>query len=314
MKTSGTVCLALASVLLPATAAAQNCSGNIDLSGPYEFTLSRLVWTPVAFVPPGTTTDSMLTSTELGVKRTGQQGSFASQGRVVADGAGTLFVQDAGSSTVRAGTYSVSLDCALTLSLDGHEPPPGDGATVAQRAKASFRGFLRNRGDEAALVQSGTSAGPGAQLRLTRPFRFTGCSNASLSGLYGLVATGIRAAAASSSGGSTGGSAGGSTGGSSTGGSGVTAPTDPAPFAMFGQMLADGNGHFITPASGGAGLLTGTYSVENDCTGNGTIQMQSESLDFSFVLVDDPYAGRLNRPALHVTMQGDRIAATGLAR
>ncbi len=274
----------LAAAAIPA--AAQNCNGNIDLSGPYEFTVSRLVWAPVAFAPPGTINAAILTPGRDAAQRTGTQGSFALIGRLIADGAGGLFstVADAGIGTEMAGTYAVTSDCAVTLTLDG---PGAQGS-----GKAAFHGFLWNRGEEAVLAQMNLPpSGLPAQVRMSRPFHFTGCTNSTLSGLYGLTANGIRALTAREP------------------GSGLQTAE---PFALNGQILADGNGAFRLPGSGGADLLAGTYSVNNDCTGTATIESGAESHEIDFVLVQDP--GSLNRPALRLTLRGAGISGTGIAR
>ncbi|MEZ5401653.1 MAG: hypothetical protein R2729_18410 [Bryobacteraceae bacterium] len=300
---------------LSTPARAQNCNGNIDLSGPYEFTVSRVEWTPVAFAPPGTTTGAVLAPGPEAAVRARQRGSLAIIGRLVADGSGALLAAASGSNAALApaGIYSVSPDCSVTISFDGPpaEVPPGTpGGPAAVRT--AFRGFLWNRGEEAVLLQTGlarTGEEPlvASQLKLERPFRFTGCSASSLSGLYGLTASGIaRPAESTDSGDGNGNGNGGSTPG---------ATLSPQPFSIAAQVLADGNGAFIAPVDDSS-LWTGSYSVNSDCTGTATITGGAQPMTLLFVLVQDrtPNPSTSDRAAMRFVLRGAEIAGEGIAR
>jgi hypothetical protein len=68
------------------------------------------------------------------------------------------------------------------------------------------------------------------------------------------------------------------------------------PFSLLGRFVADGNGNLVTDLSGQTsptGMnLTGTYTVNSDCTGTGRlIDSNNIARDILFVLVNQTSQG-----------------------
>ena len=91
------------------------------------------------------------------------------------------------------------------------------------------------------------------------------CSNHALKGSFGMILTGFRI----------------------DGG-------DPGPRADVGLLIADGNGNLTgsgTKSKNGiitSVTITGTYTVNTDCTGSATgLDSDGETRDFNFVIVDE---------------------------
>jgi hypothetical protein len=288
---------------LPASALAQSCTGGTDFSGHYMFVAARQLFsTPqppperITNVPP------QYSATAIGTLLRGALGitPFAVAGRLVADAQGGLYAgpADAVYITTRVGSYSVSAECSLTLTItDGFlfidliAPPTP--ATVR------FTGVLQSRGGESNLIQS--SGGDGVSLMLSRAHQANSCSNATFTGPYGLSASGVQWAA------------------------------EPAElkleslslFNMVGRIVSDGAGNLFSQ-DGTQGLplqLTGTYTLLADCTGTARLTDGRIRRNISFVLTQANAAQNFtasgvnfSRPVMRFVIADPKVAATGIGR
>ena len=290
---------------------AQTCAGTQDFSGPYVFTSVRLLYAAQSVTPPGTTASSTARAaplifapqadaapgttgqyslTPIGqlVGRASNAAPFSNVGRVLADGAGVLYATRGNDpSFVRVGTYTVSSECMMGVTLN-------DAFSSSDKAAVSFQGVLTDRGGEANLVQS--SQGSGALVNFARPLLASGCSSLSLSGRYGLSALGVDLSPEASP--------------------GVFSATPVAPVTVALQFNADGGG-LIGPPAGGAGY-TGSYTVNSDCTGSLTLISPDKKLTrkFAFALTSGNAAtGQVTRAAaLLVLDDAGKLAGIGEAR
>ena len=179
---------------------------------------------------------------------------FAVVGRVAADGAGNLFAAPTATGTPhQVGTYTVNPDCTITVSLNdvfvgiSIAPPGTSGATSGNSTgtgsgssgsssgsgmssgsssspsansatttpvSVQFEGLIFDQGAQIDLRQAGASD-TSAAVTLQRVFQFGGCTDATLTGTFGLVSQ-ITSTA------STGGTGGGTTG--NTGDNGRSPP------------------------------------------------------------------------------------------
>ena len=245
---------------------------------------------------------------------------FAVVGRVAADGAGNLFAAPNASSTpMRVGTYNVNPDCTITVTLNdvfvgisltppgtsgassGNSMGSGNGtgtgagngtgtgtgngmspgttsATTGSSTPASVQleGLILGQGAQIDLVDAGTSS-TGASVSLQRVYEFGGCTDATLTGAFGLVAQ-IASTGSTSTG------TGSATGGTTGNGSLTSSP-------FVGRLNADGAGMFTTDALAAqspltALQLTGTYTVNADCSGTAQISNNSGTMySADFVIV-----------------------------
>jgi hypothetical protein len=165
-------------------------------------------------------------------------------------------------------------------------------------------GVVLDRGAEIDLIQAGTSD-TGAVIRMRRALQFGGCTDASLSGAFGLVSQANVTSAASGGGGSTGASL--------------------APISMIGRMVADGAGLFIADSQAKQSpiqplQLTGTYIVNADCTGSAQIVDAVGTMrNVMFVLVQaesvpSPTAQWAVRPELLFAFSDQNVSGFGTAR
>jgi len=211
---------------------------------------------------------------------------FSLTGRIYFDGAGNVLTASSsqGGGTALAGTYSVNMDCTVTVTLSdslgtnktsktfqgiilggGTEldlvtPAPtisttttGTGTgTVGSSSTAANIWFVNPPVSQAAL---GTTLQPGVLIRLTKLLFSSGCTTSNLMGPYGLVASGVQ-----------------------TQTTGTTTVTGVQPFVLLGRAHFDGNGNIVadqtSPNSPLAILdFTGTYTVNPDCSGTMTLMV-----------------------------------------
>ena len=147
--------------------------------------------------------------------------------------------------TTNVGTYTVSPDCSVTMSIGdpfSSNASQSTGSTSGDPSAAAnpvtFEGLIASSGgaDEIDLVPTG-NAGIGALLTLTKTSQSSPCSNASLTGNYSLIGEGLLSSSSTSPGGTT------STGNSAFV-SGVMSPLG-TPFQLFGRTFADGAGNLL---------------------------------------------------------------------
>jgi hypothetical protein len=324
---------------------AQTCSGNSAVGGAYAFVASRSTFASVPATPPGTSasanmasgsvtsspTTPVVSSTSIGQLLGDLSGSspFAVVGRVVADGSGNLFAgQNSTSVLTQVGTYAVNSDCTISLTLTDvfvgiPATPPGttgagagntgggsggatsgNGNSSATPVTVKLDGVVLDRGAEIDLIQSGTSDS-GAVIQMRRALQFGGCTDASLSGAFGLVSQANLTSGASGGGGST--------------GSSLT------PISMIGRLVSDGAGTFIADSQAKLSPLqplqfTGTYTVNADCTGTAQIvDAMGTMRNVTFVLVQaesvpSPTAQWAVRPELLFAFSDQNISGFGTAR
>jgi hypothetical protein len=275
---------------------------------------------PVSATPPGTTGASTWSLTPVGtlVGDLASPNVFTTLGRIVADGNGNLYASSTpgGTANTLVGTYNVGLDCGIVMTLNDAFSASNTTAPVSTpNYTAMFEGEIMDSGsgfEQINLVQTNSGAA-GAILTLQQTTQANGCTNTSLSGNFGLVGSGLYMANAlnvSTTGSSLTGT--GSTTSLCTRTPGVTtspAPTSPptacpttgfvpgvatnlgTPFTLLGRFFADGNGNLTTDAAALASTthlgITGSYTVNSDCTGTARLTDASGvSRDINFVLVE----------------------------
>jgi hypothetical protein len=134
-------------------------------------------------------------------------------------------------------------------------------------ASATFEGVLVQGGNEIDLVQTGTGNG-GTLLTLRKARQYAGCSTDGFAGTFGLSAAGVTTTPAVG-----------------------TTPAVSAPFNTITRLVADGTGAFVQDSAGAVSPLasrrvTGTYTVNLDCTGSGTlIDSAGKVQKINFVIV-----------------------------
>ncbi len=350
-RTGATLAFAVAGMLLTAgSSEARVCEGNAAIQGPFGFSASRfgLVGSPLAFTgaftgtavtPPGTTTGTgtgtgtgqtgtatsnlpPLASTGAGGLVTGAATSepFARTGLLFADGIGGLFLDSAQLQAI--GTYSVNPDCSVAVSLNnafafGATTSGGTGAgtgtgtggtqtgtgttgtTAALTAPSTvtFDGVIVDGGEEIDLVQTGSVGGTTMTWRKTAGI----CSNNDLFGDFGIVGNATAV---------------------TTGTSGLAF----TPFAIAGRLQTDGLGNLTTDAfsiatANPTQVLTGTYTVNPDCTGTAQVSGSSSGLDFVVVReftvgtrVPGAQATVIAQPVMLFDLTGRGVVGSGSAK
>jgi hypothetical protein len=243
---------------------ARSCSGNGDVLGAYGFVGARS-FVAVPIPPPGTTgVPGSPTAVGNLLKGANDTPLFATAGRLFADGTGNWFATSSATPATleRVGTYTVNSDCTISITLNDVFVTMG-GTPTTRAASATFEGIIVDDSKEIQLAQTGAS-GTGTVLSLKKMAQFSACSNASLSGTFGILAPGFTAGAP---------------------GTGTLAP-----FNLVGRISADGAGNFGLDRSVGAPLqqrqFTGTYTVNTDCTGTARlVDPDRRTRNISFVLV-----------------------------
>ncbi len=275
---------------------ARTCSGNADLLGGFGWSGSRAV----AFVPATPVTAINGSTTQIGALTAGAANSaaFASVGRVYLDGAGGIFSTSTPlTPLLQVGTYAVNSDCTVSATLtDAFATPGGAGLTPIQ-ASVAFEGFVVQNFNEIDLVQTGAAAS-GAVVTLRKVKQFNSCGIDSLTGTFGLAASGVATAA----------------------------PTPGAtpvatPFNLFGRINADGTGFLVQDSVGLASPLTqrqytGTYTVNQDCTGSAILvgpDTKSRKIDFVVVTPGGPNPTNATK-ALAFSFTDPGVVGAGLAQ
>jgi len=209
----------------------------------------------------------------------------------------------AGSLTVNtlAGTYSVNADCTLTATLGDPfvtgtttgTPPvivPGTNTPFSAANTVTLEGVVVNAGSGNEIDLVTTGANTGAVVTLSKTAQFSSCSNASLSGSYGVTGEGLFSTNANTAVGGT------SSTPPATGAftSGVGGPLG-TPFNLLGRFVADGSGNFVTDFFSSTSTvkraIAGTYVVNGDCTGTARlVDSAGVGRNIAFVLVNDAAA------------------------
>jgi hypothetical protein len=238
---------------------ARTCSGNGDVVGSFGWIATRdSAFVPAASTPPGTTIAG--SSTLVGGLVTGaaNTAAFASVGRVAFDGNGGVFASSTpGGPIAQVGTYTVNGDCTISTSLtDAFALPGGAGLTPVQ-ANATFEGVVVQGGGEVDLMQTGSIGGTILTLRKTRQY----CSTDGLASAFGISATGVSTSTVLNV--------------NNNGTASSSTPTT-TPFSLVGRFVADGAGNLVEDNIAFASPLTnrevtGTYTVNVDCTGTATL-------------------------------------------
>ncbi len=293
----------LLALAMPAALLGQSCTGATDFSGHYMFVGSRQLFsTPLPPPDRVTNIEPRYSATPVGTLLRGALGTapFAVAGRLVADGQGGLYAApgDAVYITTRVGSYSVSQECTLTLAVtDGFLP--ADLIASPTPGVARFTGVLQSRGGESNLLQS--SGGNGVGLLLARAHVANSCSNATFTGPFGLAASGVQWSAEP----------------------GELKLDSLSIFNMVGRIVSDGAGNlFLQDGTIGLPLqLTGTYSLQADCSGTAKLTDGRTTRNISFVLTQANPAQNFtasgvgfSRPLMHFVIADPKIAATGVGR
>jgi hypothetical protein len=310
---------AFACGLVTAPLMARTCNGNSDLQGTYGF-ISAPIFPGAPVMPPGTpgvpvtppgTTGSVNLASPISafVQNSLQNVPFAVVGTIMADGGGNLVAPATSSSGfLNVGSYTVNTDCTVNLTLQdayNTQTSNASGTSVSTTASVPLIGLLSDSGAHVVLKPTGNTNAAPAYLTLTRiP---PACTDASISGTYSLQASGFWTNGAPPSSGDNGnGSANpgeGSPGtpGDNTPGGGSQTPGNPSStsgingvnntFTLLGRLSADGAGNFVQDALGLASplpdlQLSGSYRVNPDCSGTGTLQSpDGTSHAINFLLV-----------------------------
>jgi len=219
---------------------------------------------------------------------------FSAVGRVFFDGIGNIYASQSTTllTNTKVGTYNVTPDCSITMSLNdpfatGAVGPVGTGTTTT--GSVNLEGEILDTLDtgEIDLVSTGTSSA-GAVVTMVKTAQFSSCTNASLSGNFGAVGQGMVVSGTTTTGTTTTGQVGLTATGAFS--SGVTT-TLGTPFNLLGRFVADGSGNFVTDLSGTNSplkrSLTGTYVVNQDCTGTAhLLDSAGTARNISFILVN----------------------------
>jgi hypothetical protein len=298
---------AMLMLMLPSLQA-QTCSGNGDVVGAYGFAASRL-FAAVPATAPGTAgppnTNPAVSTTDFGHFLAGvsSEAPFGTVGRLLADGAGGLFANASATSAspVQVGTYTVNNDCTMSVTFTDAfaampATAPGSPATPVTPVTATFQGVVQNHGHDIELVQTGSSA-TGAVVEMRHTLLFNGCTNATLTGAFGVISQASMA--------------------------GTSATATPTAVPLFGRLVSNGNGMFGVDALGQKsslpGLqLTGTYIVNPDCTGTAhVVTSGGVTRNLNFVIVQSDVGACLNgsvQPELLFGFTDSGISGIGVSR
>jgi hypothetical protein len=251
-KLQRAVIILLGGVAIVPTLAARTCSGNGDVVGSFGWLAIRSSdFVPSAAAPLGTVTTGSSTPIGALVAGAANTAAFTSVGRVFLDGNGAVFTTSApGAIQTPAGTYTVNLDCTVSITLTDAFAAPGAAGLTPTQASATLEGVVVAGGNEIDLLQTSSSAGTIVTLKKARQ----ACSSDELFSSFGLSATGVTTAP----------------------GAMFNSIPVSTPFGIFGRFVADGAGNLIEDAMAQASPLngrkvTGTYTMNMDCTGAATL-------------------------------------------
>jgi hypothetical protein len=368
-----TICLSSCSLLFTQLAQAQFCGlSNSSLTGSYGYVASEAGTVTTTSSGTGTTgttgtttgssgstTANTYSTTNIGQLLGGISAGnqFAFSGVLTFDGAGNITSTSAptGTAVAQIGTYNVNSDCSISVSLSDVF---GTNTTATQLV-----GVILGRGSEIDLTstatlqsQTGTSStsttstgsgssttsntqpASGLAIKLVHVLYQNGCSDSTLTGLYGFVLNPTAMQTQSTSTGTTTTSTGTTTGtGTTTTTTGTTSTTSPLS-AVIGYLDFSGSGQIVAPADS-SGIsssvpaatpslfaFTGTYSVNPDCSGTMTISSSStssstgtttgnsstsQSITVSFVIT--PPAGPSTGPEISIGFSTPDQSGTGYA-
>ena len=215
----------------------QSSCSNSSFSGPYIYSVSGFGVAPGVIVPVA------------------YSGAFSATGS--GGFAGSDYISNAnGSGTVVPRTYSASYtvnsDCSGNTTVND---------SLGEKANLDF--FITNQGGQVEFIQTD----PGLVISGSAQHQLTGsCSNATLSGSYGVAAEGWLVPPLVSS---------------------VSAE------AGAGQFTSDGAGHFTGTDTYSVGEtittapITGTYSISPNCTGNSSFTANGITSHYQFVISPD---------------------------
>jgi len=255
---------------------------------------------PVAVTPQGTTgttTTTNFSTTSIGALVSGLSSPrvFSAVGRVFFDGVGHIYASPTTGllTNTQVGTYNVTSDCGITVTLNDPFATGAVGPTVTTptTGTVSLEGEILDTLDtgEIDLVSSGTTA-TGALVTLVKTAQFSSCTNASLTGNFGIVAQGMVTSGTTFTATTPTGTVGLGTTTTAAFGSGVTG-TLGTPFTLLGRFVADGSGNLVTDLAATTSplkrSLTGTYIVNADCTGTAhLVDSNGTARNISFILVN----------------------------
>jgi hypothetical protein len=190
------------------------------------------------------------------------------------------------------GKYTANTDCTISVSVTDAFATPAEAFLTPVQATATFEGVVVQNGNEIDLTQTGTATG--AILALKRTKLSSGCSTDMLGGPLGLTATGVATSAPL----------------------GTATPVS-TPFNLYARLVADGAGNFVADTFGllsplVARQLTGTYTINGDCTGAATLtSSDGKSRKVNFVVVT---SGPGSAQALQFAFADTGVVGDGLAQ
>jgi hypothetical protein len=291
------VIITLGGVMFVPTLAARSCGGNGDVVGSFGWLGIRTSdFVPVAVTPPGTTAAASSTSIGGLVAGAVNTAAFASVGRVFLDGNGGVFATSTpGGIQTPAGTYTVNLDCTVSVTLtDAFATLAATTGIIPSAASATFEGVVVEGGNEIDLTQTGSSVGTSVTLRKTKQ----ACSIDGVFSAFGLTATGVTTTPSATIGG---------------------IPTT-APFGILGRFVADGAGNLVEDAIAQASPLnsrkvTGTYTVNMDCTGTATLVTADGKKRGANIVIVTQGSDLTNSPqALEFAFTDSGVVGSGVAQ
>lgn len=279
----------------------QTCSGNQDFYGAYLFSAAS-----PAYQPESTATPPNVQFSNTAVGRTLRsilsQARFATNGRLIADGLGTVFAAPADADTIitRVGVYRVNGDCTVSMTLfDGFITGIDFLGNPLIRGSVSFEGVLQDRGSEAAFVQTG--AAWASTMSLSRPYLAQGCTNNALSGAFGVAGNGIRITTTPAT-------------------DETPAETVITPISLLGRFVADGAGGLRPDTPGLESAqpkrqITGTYRVDADCTGTARMVIDNQTYNIHFILLRGGVRfGEFARASMRFSFADAGLVGSGSAR
>jgi|HubBroStandDraft_4_1064222.scaffolds.fasta_scaffold37815_3 hypothetical protein len=321
--------------------AQQTCTATTSsVIGSYTYTATEFPLGTMAVTPPGTTTNTQpYSNTQVGnlIQALNGGGAFANTNVFYFDGNGNVSIASTASSfsaTTIVGSYTVNSDCTINVKLTDvfNTTSTSVGANPTQ-GTASLIGIVLGGGTEIELsvAQSATSTNGNMPLvtgefasrlsiQLIRTFSY-GCTNASLTGSYGLVGNGFVLVGAS-----------------------TTSAGTAQPVSVLGVVTFDGAGNVIPQTVGSGSPLgsfqyKGTYTVNLNCSGTMTLgpvpatttttttTTTSPSLTVNFVLTPpitypttNAYSatpsGNAARPGIefNLTSAGETLSGFGIAQ
>jgi hypothetical protein len=299
----------IASIILGAVLAmtpvlqARTCGGTGDVIGSFGWSGARTTeFVPATAGMPGPAGSA----TPIGalLAAAGNTAAFATVGRAYLDGNGGVFASSTpGGTLYSVGAYTVNGDCTVSVSLNDAFATSGAAGLTPVQATATYQGVLVQDGNEIDLIQTGSTATSALTLTKTQQ----SCSAGNVLSAFGITATGASTAVVSST-------------GTTTTTTTTTAPSSPTPFSIVGRFVADGAGNLTTDGFGEASPLTsreitGTYTVNTDCTGTATlITSDGVKRGANFVIVTQGPNLTIGTQALEFAFSDSGVVGVGLAQ